>query len=560
MKVLKKSANGNRISRKRTITCTLVMAITAMLLCAWNTFRNENGEGNANIVSSRTPIDTKKGGTVWTRSFLSGSNTTACNSSPIITDSGIYVVSRNVLYEMDFQGSIKRKLTLSAAMNSVCNMLWQDDFLYIPLSGGKMECIRLSTLTHIWTSESFGGQSLSAVYYHNGCIYAGTTSMSGTSGTSGVFYCLNASDGSTRWTYRDTDHPGGYYWSGAISYGNALYFAGDNGILVSHSLLTDEVYDTRTITENGQIRAGITYDSVTNSLFTASNDGKLHKITTDREGIIQNIQSADIISGAKTANCTSTPTIWNGRLYIGSSADSIGYLSVFDASTLSRHYTVPCGEYKEVKSSPLVSTAYASVENNQTVYVYFSCNAMPGGILYIKDSETTTSAKAETLYAPAKAQQFCLSSIASGKDGTLYYSNDSGTFFAVSEVDISSDRIPSKTMPPTISPTKKPSSTQKPPTVTGNKVKKPKAPKKIRYKTKNKKYRISWKKKTKGSQTIVYIRYNSGKWKKKCITKKNYCTIKKSKKKIRIRLCSRIRINKKWYYSSYTKTYRLKRR
>ncbi len=48
--------------------------------------------------------------------------------------------------------------------------------------------------------------------------------------TTGLFYCLNAKDGSTVWTYEDTDHPGGYYWSGAIVYEDALYFTGDNGI------------------------------------------------------------------------------------------------------------------------------------------------------------------------------------------------------------------------------------------------------------------------------------------------------------------------------------------
>lgn len=547
---------------KKTILCTLLITSATMLLCSWNTFRNEDGQGNANIVSSRTPIDTKKGGTIWTRSFLSGGDATTCNSSPVITESAIYIVSRNILYEMDFGGNVKRKLTLSASMNSVCNMLRHDDFLYIPLSAGKMECVRLSTLKRIWVSESFGGQSLSTVYYHKGYLYAGTTSMTGTTtgitNTNGIFYCLNASDGSTQWTYRDEEHPGGYYWGGGITYGNALYFAGDNGILVSHSLLTDEVYDTRKITENGNIRAGLTYDSVTDSLYTASNDGQVHKITTDKEGKIQNILSAKIIPNAKTANCTSTPTVWNGRLYIGSSADSIGYLSVLDAATLSPHYSVPCGEFREVKSSPLVSTAYANAENNRTVYVYFSCNAMPGGIFYIKDSETTTSAKAETLYTPAKAPQFCLSSIAADEDGTLFYSNDSGTFFAVSEVTVSSDRITAKPTP-SFTPTQKPITTKKPSSVNDEKVKKPKAPTKIRYKKRGKNYRISWKKKTKNSQTVVYVRYNSGKWKKKCVTQKSFCTIKKGRKKIQIRLRSRIRRNKKWYYSSYTKKVRLKK-
>lgn len=524
------------------------------MLCSWSTFRNEDGQGNANVVSVQTPINTQKGGTVWTHSFLPDGYTTGCNSSPVITGSHIYVASRNVLYELNLKGDIKRKLTLSASINSVCHMLLQEDFLYVPLSGGQIECIRLSTFRQAWISESFGGQSLSTVYYHDGHIYAGTTSMNGSSDTTGSFYCLNCTDGSTVWTYRDTDHPGGYYWSGAISHGNALYFAGDSGILVSHSLLTDEVYDTRVLTENGNIRSGITYDADTDALYTADNDGQIYKITVTADGTIQNVLSAKAVPGGKTANCTSTPTICNGKLYVGSSADSVGYLSVFNASSLSCYYTVPCGEYREVKSSPLVSTAYATEENDRTVYVYFSTNAMPGGIYYIKDSQNAVSAKLEILYTPARARQFCLASIAAGDDGTLYYSNDSGTLFAVREVSVSSDRIPTASSPtqkPSVTPTASPSGNKK-------KVKKPKPPAKIKYKKKKKSYRLSWKKKTADSQTVLYIRYGSGKWKKKLIPKKSKYTIKKTKKKIKIRLRSRIRINKKWYYSAYTKTYRLR--
>lgn len=545
---------------KKSIALILLTVSTAMMLCSWSTFRNEDGQGHANVVSVKTPIDTQKGGTVWTRSFLSGSSTTSYNSSPVITESSIYIVNRNVLYELDFNGNIKRKTTLSAAMNSICHMLWQGDFLYIPLSGGQMECVQISTLTSVWKSESFGGQSLSTVYYYNGYVYAGTTTMTGMTDSTGIFYCLNALDGTTKWTYCDTVNSGGYYWSGAISYGDALYFAGDNGMLVSHSLLTDEVYDTRQLTTTGKVRAGITYDADSDSLYTASNDGKIYKITAALDGTIQDVISSYAIPGAKSANCTSTPTVWNGRLYVGSSADSVGYLSVMDASTLSIHYTVACGTYKEVKSSPLVSTGYASEENNQTVYVYFSSNALPGGIYYIKDNENSTSGKLETLYTPAKAKQFCLSSIVPGQDGTLYYSNDSGTLFAVNEVDISSDLLPEPTTAstPVPSPSAQASSTPNPQNTISKAVKNPKKPNKIKYKKKKKTFKLSWKKRTAGSQTVIYYRYNSGKWQKKIISKKNSYTIKRKKKKIYVRLRSRIKKNKKWYYSAYTKTFLLK--
>ncbi|MCH5252543.1 MAG: PQQ-binding-like beta-propeller repeat protein [Lachnospiraceae bacterium] len=514
-------------------------------------------EQNAKVVSEKTPIDTKRGGTIWTRSFASGSST-SCNSSPVITDTAIYIVNKNILYTLDLKGNIKNQLTLSASMNSVCYMLLHGDFLYIPLNGGKIQCIQVSTMKPVWESEAFGGQSLSTVYYHDGYLYAGTTTMTGMTGTNGIFYCLDAASGSTIWTYQDNEHPGGYYWSGAISYGRALYFAGDNGILISHSLLEDEVYDTYPLS-SAQIRAGLTYDVKTDALYTASNDGTLYQISATADGRVKEVHSCAVVPGSKVSNCTSTPTIWNGRLYIGSFADSLGYLSVMDAATLSLHYTVACSN--EVKSSPLVSTGYAGEDNHQTVYVYFSYNATPGGLYYIKDDETATSGKMETLFIPAKAKQYCMSSITAGPDGTLYYSNDSGTLFAVREVDVSSDSV-TPTVPPAVTPkptvTPKPSVTPTPDKIPSGKVKKPKTPVKIKVKKKKRKFKIRWKKKTSGSQTVLYVRYKSGKWKKKLVTNKTFCSLKKSKKKIRIRLRSRIKKNGKWYYSSYTKTYRLK--
>ena len=498
---------------KHTIIFILLTVSTVMLLCSWSSFRNEDGQGHANVVSVKTPTDTQKGGTIWTRSFLSGGSSTSYNSSPVITESGIYIVNRNVLYELDFMGNTKRQITLTAPMNSICHMLWQGDFLYIPLSGGQMECIRLSTGTSVWRSESFGGQSLSAVYYHNGYLYAGTTNITGTASSTGTFYCLNASDGATVWTYQDTANPGGYYWSGAIVYGDAVYFAGDNGRLVSHSLLTEEVYDTCVLTTAGKVRAGLTYDADSDSLYTASTDGKVYRITAASDGTIQEVLSAYAVPGAKAANCTSTPAIWNGRLYVGSSADSAGYLSVMDADTLSLHYTVPCGSYQEVKSSPLVATGYASAENNYTVYVYFSCNAYPGAVYYVKDSENAASGKRETLYTPAQAKQFCLSSIVAGQDGILYYSNDSGTLFAVREVEVSSDRLPEPTPVPTplSSPMAQASPSPAPQSTHTKKVKKPKKPARIKYKKKSKTVQITWKKKTAGSQTVISYRPHQAK-------------------------------------------------
>lgn len=98
-------------------------------------------------------------------------------------------------------------------------------------------------------------------------------------------------------------------------------------------------------------------------------------------------------------------------------ADGMGYLCVWDMQTHSMRYTVKTGKACEVKATPLVSTAYE--DGN---YVYYTCNNPPGGVYFIKDTKQGTHAVQKTLYEPAAARQYCMSSIVAGSNGVLYYS------------------------------------------------------------------------------------------------------------------------------------------
>ena len=509
----------------------------------------------ANVVSYQTPIE--KGEAVWSRSFLT-TGTTSYNSTPVLTDDAIYLVNSDTLYEINYKGEILRQMTLKAKMNSVCNMLLEGDCLYVPLDGGMIECVDIRSMASVWQSESFGGQSLSTVFYHEGYLYAGSTTVTNR-GTTGIFYCLSAGDGSAIWTYEDEEHPGGYYWSGGIVHGDAFYFSGDNGILVAHSLLTDEVYDTYPLTDSAKIRAGITYDQTTDAMYTTSTDGVLYQIKTETDQI-KEVKTAAITESAKSINCTSTPTIYQGRIYVGCIADQTGGVSVLDAAKMSVIYHVSGLPNAEVKSSPLVSTRGRA---DGTVYVYVSANAIPGGIYYFEDNPASTTGTWKTLFAPTSGSQYCMASIVAGSDGTLYYSNDSGTFFAVCESAADSGEQDHTSVPATPTPnTPAPVSPTPEPAVDlpyqGTTVKKPKKPGNVHIKKARKKVRITWKKKTKDSQTVIYIKYGTQKWKKKVVKKKSSIAIKRKKGKIRLRLRSRKKVNGIWYYSKYTKTFLLK--
>lgn len=537
------------------ITAAIVILLPFQTLQAWSSFRNEHGQGHANTIEAKTPISSDTAGIKWQIRFAEN-GTTAYNSDPVITDTGLYVTCKDTLYQLDKNGAIHSFLTLAAPMNSVCRMCLHGNRLFIPLSGGRMQCVDISTMTTLWTSEAFGLQSLTTVYEKDGLIYAGTTNASG---TEGIFYCLSAENGRTQWTYTDTKETCGYYWSGAVSdsAANFVLFGGDNGILVSHSAKEDTIFDTYDLSDGtsqtddpsagpGKIRAGITYDTETDAYYTTSTNGYLYRIKMTSHGTFESVTAVSLFpSRTPDSNCTSTPTIVNGRIYVCSYSGIQGQIDVIDAVTMNQIYTASSPDCRDIKSSPLVCTGYNGDTDDDTgngpLYVYFTQNALPGGIYYIRDDMTAQSAEIEMLFAPQEGKQFCLSSIAADSDGTLYYSNDSGTLFAIQDGyrPTPGEPSPAPSVSPDAAPTAiPPSAPVIPKTETqpgqghlaggkvSKKTKKPGKPQNVKWKIKKAKgrsYRVTytWKK---GTHT-VYTRIKISKRNKKTSKKKKWSRV-----------------------------------
>lgn len=550
------------------IICYLLLAALLFIpfkpVGAWSSFRNETGAGNANITAAQTPVTPENTGAKWQLKFETDA-VTAYNSDPVITDDKIYSACKNTLYELNKNGVVLRTFTLAAPINSVCRMSLHENRLFIPLSGGTLQCVDIQTMSSLWTSESFGLQSLTSTFYKKGFLCAGTTSASG---TDGLYYCLSETDGSTQWVYRG-EQSCGYYWSGAVSGKDGtdyILFGGDNGVLISHSLSTDAVYDTYDLSSctasHGKIRAGVTYDIQTDAFYTTTTDGYLYQIKMNEDGEFRSVSALPLFSDNSLmtdVNCTSTPTIFNGRIYVCSYDGTQGQISVVNAASMNIVYTATTPECHDIKSSPLVCTGYATDENNNRVYVYFTQNSLPGGIYYIEDDETAVSAQIKTLFLPVEGKQFCLSSVAADTDGTLYYSNDSGTLFAISEGYAAAPQItpqpnsPTPILPTPVSPTPEPPTSILPaPTsadssVSAPAVVKPEKPGKIVFtkkKRKNNRYRVTftWKKGKNSDFTQIKIQGKTSSKKKyertlDTFRKKITATLKKGTYTIRFYSC-----------------------
>jgi outer membrane protein assembly factor BamB len=256
---------------------------------------------------------------------------------------------------------------------------------------------------------------MTTLTFSDGFLYFGTVCVSWTDSNYGygVYRCVDASDGTVLWTHAN---PGkGYYWSGAVVFGGTVIFAGDDGILTSLNKTTGAVLDTLAL--GAPVRATAVLDG--NHALLTSKDGRLHKITLQNDGTFGG--GSSVLFAAES---TSTPAVADGKAYVGgSAADYSGVLAVIDLASMQVTHIAQTAA--PVQSSPLVSVGYGAQR-----YVYFTANAAPGGVYVLNASAAVPAV--QTLFTPEEADRnYCLASVISGGDGTLYYTNDSGKLFAV---------------------------------------------------------------------------------------------------------------------------------
>ncbi|MCD7892852.1 MAG: PQQ-binding-like beta-propeller repeat protein [Erysipelotrichaceae bacterium] len=376
-----------------------------------------NSGYNQAVTSTTTPISSDD-----TRlKYLSSGN---YKSSPIIVGDYIYVVNgANQLVKLNqSDGSVVSKANLSGSLYYSADIIYGDGMIFVPLSNGTIQAFNADNLASLWISESAGNAVTSKLTYYNGYLYAGTIN--------GTFFAINVKDEDTStgketkaltWTYASTE----YYSNQAVIINNQLYFIGDDGVLVCHSLTEDKVIATLTL--DTSVRSGITYDD--NYMYIMSMSSTLYKIS------IADFEIVDQIQIYEDGYSTSTPTLYNGRIYVGGLKDNsdfygTGFMAVIDASSMD--VVAISDTVANVQSQPLVTSAYANDDNLNSVVAYFTCNTYPGGVYYIEDYQGNTSISVNTLYTPESAyQQYNMNNVVVDDEGVLYFVNDSGTLFAL---------------------------------------------------------------------------------------------------------------------------------
>ena len=404
----------------------------------WPAFRG--AEAFKGLTDAKTPTTTAETELKW--SYNTGGNFMSAPGFPIEVGEFVYYAFKSNVIKLNKETGalLKTSPNAVAAAGFFSTIAYGDGKIFMPIAGGRIQAFDAETLDSLWVSQVCplsSMQSNSPVTYHDGYIYMGVSNSNATSGT---FFCLSTEDEyitttneikNYTWSY--TPAGAGFYWSEGVAVGENIIFAGEDGILVSHHLTNDVVTSTFTLTKNNgsaaeAVRSSTHYDKENGRVYVSTKAGSIHSIKLNANGTFD---SASYLSKFLANDLTSSPATYKGRLYLGGGGvSSAAGVSVLNAETLDIIYQISgIGS----QSSPIISTAYATVENNWKVYIYllqYTGTSTNKDRIYCLTDEQGQTTSNYTELAQSPNPQYNSSSLAVGKDGTLYYKNDSGYLFA----------------------------------------------------------------------------------------------------------------------------------
>ena len=396
-------------------------------------------DGNTSAVTS-APTSSDNAVLSWKKTYGNG------NYSEVLTlGDSVYFASSlfnadwtaqpAVLHRLNSKGEEISSLQLFGAIDSsACRMAYTDGVIIIPLSNGRLQGVSATEMKTLWVSGiiASGAQSVSTVTTSGGMVFTGTANSLDVNynAATGTFFCINAITGERVWAKEEANT--GFYWSGACKVGSVLLYGNDAGTLTAVDPATGATVSTLKL--SSAIRSTVISNRAETEAYVTTNDGTLHKIAVAPDGVLSESGTASFASKS-----TGTATLFRGNLFVGGcAADYSGTLSVIDAASMEvkRSISLPF----EGKSAPLVAKG---ADGN--TYAYFTCNGAEGvwpdytsgGGAWVYCLETDTAAK--LFDASGSEANWCTKSIVMGADGTLYWTNDSGTLFALASAASSSN-------------------------------------------------------------------------------------------------------------------------
>lgn len=415
------------------ILCTVLCAL--LLVSPVQVFASTLYVSDSQIVSCKTPVSAADTELAWAVKL--GSSYKDAPSPQVVVGDTLIVMSNKKLLKLNVKNGKTVKSTNMVDMPSYSYTppVYANGVIYCPLDNAKIQAFDYKTMKSLWVyTDPLGGQSLTPITYSDGCIYTGFWNDEDRKAN---YVCINVADENKKetheakkatWTYTSL---GGFYWAGCAVVGSNVIFGCDDGTIyanknskaVSLNKNTGKFIDSLPIV--GDQRSSMTY--LNGTLYFTTKAGYLYSVRLNSNGTFNDSSVKRLSLGGAS---TSTPLIYNGRLYLGVQGKGFGagYFKVIDANKLTVIYSAQTKGYPQGKF--LLSDAYLKDTGKVNIYITYNC--APGGVTMFTDSVGQVKAEKQELYTPAgDKSNYCISSIVADESGTLFYKNDSGYIFAL---------------------------------------------------------------------------------------------------------------------------------
>lgn len=408
-----------------------------------------NNENNQGITVAKTPTTSETVELLWENQYGEGYSSAAV-SSQIIVDDKIYCYAADTLMVISKEtGEILKSTKMAGRSSFAINPpSYAEGMIFVGLAGG-IQAFNAETLESLWLYEdAIGGQPNCSIRYDDGYVYTGFWSSETNQAN---WVCISATDEdqtqateakTATWTYTVA---GGFYWAGAYTNEQYLIVGSDDGTN-NHDSESSYVYVLDKYTGKlmqkigpcvGDIRSDISYYN--GRIYFTTKAGYLYSYNLTEEGLID---TENLIEPMKAgAMSTSTPVIYNHRLYIGVTYESnftgpYGIVVVdIDPETgaLTEAYVVETTGYPQ--TSGALTTAYEEIDGY--VYVYFPVNSSTGELYVVKDKAGLTEPDPGSgiLFVP-NHKQFCICSVVVDKEGTLFFKNDAAYMMVLAKKEL----------------------------------------------------------------------------------------------------------------------------
>ncbi len=414
-----------------------------VLASDWTQFQKD--AYNSGITSDRAPISAPSESLSWDL-YLSGSSgmvrTSAVNHVPLVVGDTIYVAEPggNISAIDKRTGNLKWR---NDAMESSSFQLGtpayssQTDTLFIPRADGKLYFASASS-GNVMRCLQAGSWLYTPVTYDEGRIFFGDTLDPTFQGHNGSFYGLYESNGTDCWTMPlDPPDDGGFYWAGAAVIGDFVVVADSkdyvtslykNNGTIKQMLYLPTVFGISQATIK-EIKSSVTYSPETGRVYFTSKGGYCFAIAFNPDGTFD-VSDKDV---AEIGESTSTPCVYNGRVYVGSGGiyGGSGFLHCLEESDLSAIWSFEANG--PIKASPVVSTAYDNGDGE--IYIYFTSNTGDSTVYCLKDLPENTEYELRWEFtAPEEKTEYVLHGV-SISDGYVFFGNDKGYLFGLTNED-----------------------------------------------------------------------------------------------------------------------------